>query len=201
MLGYFLNVLVLRTDLSGDPTFVELMRRSFDELLNTLAHDGIPFEKLVKEICPKHDGNKNPLFQVLISFEPPLARLHPGWEFSQMDVETSLAKFDLHLELDEREEGLIGRFVYNCDLFDKATIVGMAETWRRILTCVVENPQQRLSQLASLRPERAPSPVAAQVKMQPAKRPGPTEQLRVPAHQKSKSFVRQILSTIAERCL
>jgi Condensation domain len=149
MLGFFLNTIVLRTDMSGDPTFPELMRRGREELLNSLANDGIPFEQLAGKLAPQREGVKNPFFQVLFSFEPPLAPLQPSWKFTQMDIETGAAKFDLHLELDERPDGIIGRFIYNSDLFERKTIEGMLHTWRNIVHQVVADPERRISELVS----------------------------------------------------
>ena len=147
LLGFFLNTVVLRTDLSGDPTFFDLIGRGKEELISSLDHDGIPFETLVKELAPQRDGGVNPFFQVSFSFEPPLAPLQPNWKFTQMDIETGAAKFDLHLELDERKEGIIGRFIYSVDLFNRETIQGMLATWREIVSKVVSDPSLRLSEL------------------------------------------------------
>lgn len=149
MLGFFLNTIVLRTDLSGNPTFRELMRRGREELLNSLANDGIPFQRIVGELAAQSDGGKSPFFQVLFSFEPPLAPLQPNWKFTQMDIETGAAKFDLHLELDERSDGIIGRFIYNCDLFERRTIEGMMHTWRNIVHQIVADPERNISELVS----------------------------------------------------
>jgi len=147
MMGFFLNTIVLRTDLSGDPTFLELIQRGKEELLSSLANDGIPFETLVKELASQREGGRNPFFEVSFSFEPPLAPLTPSWKFTQMDIETGAAKFDLHLELDARQEGIIGRFIYNADLFDRETIKGMLVTWRDIVYQVVFDPSRGISQL------------------------------------------------------
>jgi Condensation domain len=154
MLGFFLNTIVLRTDVSGDPTFLELMQRGREELLNSLANDGIPFERIVGELSPQRDGGKNPFFQVLFSFEPPLVPLQPGWKFTQMDIETGAAKFDLHLELDERHDGIIGRFIYNIDLFDRSTIERLFEAWRCIVSEVIADPSRTISKLVPLPEER-----------------------------------------------
>jgi len=147
MLGFFLNTIVLRTDVSGDPTFLELIVRGKEELISSLDNDGIPFENLVKELAPHRDGGVNPFFQASFSFEPPLAPLQPNWKFTQMDIETGAAKFDLHLELDERRDGIIGRFIYSVERFDRQTIRGILETWRAIVSKVVHNPTVRLSEL------------------------------------------------------
>jgi len=147
IMGFFLNTIVLRTDLSGDPTFLELTQRGKEELLSSLANDGIPFETLVKELAPQREGARNPFFEVSFSLEPPLTPLQPDWKFTQMDIETGAAKFDLHLELDARQEGIIGRFIYNADLFDRETIEGMLQTWRDIVHQVVADPSRHISEL------------------------------------------------------
>jgi Condensation domain len=148
MLGFFLNTIALRIDLSGDPSFLDVMERAREELLSSLDHDAIPFEFLVEKLSEQRVGGKHPFFQVLFAFQPPLAPLHPNWKFSQMDIDLGLTKFDLHLELDERPEGIIGRFMYNIDLFDRRTIQDMVNTWHAIVAKVVTDESVRLSQLA-----------------------------------------------------
>ncbi|AXC15240.1 hypothetical protein ACPOL_5996 [Acidisarcina polymorpha] len=142
MLGCFLNTVLVRTDLSGGPTFPEFVHRCKDELFGALANDGLPFSLLVKELSAGRDSNKHSLFQVLFSFEPPLASLMPGWKFTRMDVNTGSAKFDLHLELDEFPEGIEGRLIYNADLFERETVQRMMATWRGIVDRVVADVSQ-----------------------------------------------------------
>jgi hypothetical protein len=158
MLGFFLNTIVLRTNLSGNPTFLELIERGKEELIASLDHDGVPFEDVVKELAPQRDGGVNPFFQVSFSFEPSLAELQPNWRFTQMDIETGAAKFDLHLELDERKEGIIGRFIYSVERFDRTTIQSLLETWRAIVCKVVTDPSLRLSELAATVTDSRPRP-------------------------------------------
>ena len=173
MLGFFLNTIVLRTDLSGNPTFLELIERGKEELINSLDHDGVPFEDLVKELAPQRDGGVNPFFQASFSFEPPLAELQPNWRFTQMDIETGAAKFDLHLELDERKEGIIGRFIYSAERFDRKTIQGMLESWRNIICKVVTDPSVRLSELAPTLADLRPTPTEAVPNIATAVQPPP----------------------------
>ncbi len=148
LLGFFLNPLALRTDLSGNPTFLDLLRRVRDVTVDALAHEDLSFASLVEELRLDRDTSRNPVFQVLFSLEPPLPPLGAGWDFTQMDVETGGAKFDLYLELDDRPDGIIGRFKYNTDLFDALTIVRMREHWVTTLERVVADPNQRLSSLS-----------------------------------------------------
>ena len=139
MMGFFLNTLVLRTDLSGNPTFRALQQRVREVILEALAHQDIPFEYLVKELQPERNLGQNPLFQALITLEPPLPVLPSGWTLTQMDVRVGTSKFDLYLELDDRPDGLIGRFMYNTDLFDASTIERITGHWQTLLEAIVRD--------------------------------------------------------------
>lgn len=150
LMGYFLNTLVLRSDLSGNPMFCELLHRVRAVVAAAVAHEEVPFAYLVKELQPERDLSTHPLFQVLLTLEPPLARLSSGWTLTQMDVTVGTAKFDLSLELDDRPEGLIGRFEYNSDLFNADTIERMVGHWQTLLTGIVSNPALHLTELPLL---------------------------------------------------
>lgn len=151
LMGFFLNTLMLRTNLSGNPTFRELLAQVREVALSAVAHEDVPFEYLVKELQPERNLSQNPLFQVLLTLEPPLTILpSSGWTLTQMDVTVGASKFDLSLELDDRAEGLIGRFEYNTDLFDAATIERMVDHWQMLLEGIVANPAQRLKELPLL---------------------------------------------------
>ena len=145
LLGFFLNTLVLRTDLSGDPTFLELLARVRKVTVDALAHGDVPVHRLVKELDRERDPARNPLFQVMLVLEPPLPAPGPGWELSQVDVDAGIARVDLYLELDDRPEGLVGRFRYNSDLFNAASINRMLEHLTTLLEGVVANPERALS--------------------------------------------------------
>lgn len=147
ILGYFLNTVVLRTSLAGNPTFRELLRRVREVVLATRDHEDVPFEYVVKELQPERTPGQNPLFQVLLTLVPPQSALPSGWSLTQMDVEVGAAKFDLYLELDERPDALTGRFVYNTDLFDESTIIRMAEHWQILLEGIVADPTQPITAL------------------------------------------------------
>ncbi len=150
LMGFFLNTLVLRTNLSGNPTFRELLERVREVTNSAFAHEDVPFEYLVKELHPERSLSQNPLFQVMLTLEPLLPVLPSGWTLTQMDVETDTAEFDLYLELDDRPEGLIGRFEYSTDLFDAATIDRMIGHWQTLLEGIVADPEQHLSELPLL---------------------------------------------------
>ncbi|MBZ5679772.1 MAG: amino acid adenylation domain-containing protein [Acidobacteriia bacterium] len=148
LLGFFLNTVVLRTNLSGDPTFRELLDRTRNVTLGALSHDEVPLDELVKELHPERDLSSNPLFQVLLSFEPSLSEVDSGWNLTAIDVETGTAKFDLCFVLDDRAEGLQGRVIYGTDLFDSGTITRMIGHWQTLLESIVTNPDCRVSALA-----------------------------------------------------
>jgi len=147
LLGYFLNPVVLRNDLSGDPTFRELLRRTRNVTLDALSNDDAPFTQVVNEVRPNRSLSFNPLFQVLLTLEPPMVQTHDGWSvaLTQSEVDTGISKFDLCLELDDRPSGIVGRFKYSSDLFEPQTIASMAGHLTMLLERIVANPDQRIS--------------------------------------------------------
>jgi amino acid adenylation domain-containing protein len=150
LLGFFLNTMVLRADLSGDPTFSQLLDRVRTTTVEALSNGNVPLDRVLRELHPQRDLSRNPLFRVLLSLEPTRAEIEPGWDLTPIDVETGTTKFDLCLVLDDRNDGLSGRMIYSTDLFDAATIATMVECWRTLLERVVTNPGQHISQVAIL---------------------------------------------------
>ncbi|MBO0683845.1 MAG: amino acid adenylation domain-containing protein, partial [Candidatus Dormibacteraeota bacterium] len=148
ILGYFLNPVVLRTDLSGEPSYRELLRRVREVTLAAYQHDDVPFEHLVRELAPRR-GAMNPFFQVLLTLEPHTAATPSGWDLTtQFGVDDGSSKFDLGVELEERAEGLIGRLIYSIDLFEAATAERLAGDFQRVLERAVARPDARLAELA-----------------------------------------------------
>ena len=154
LLGYFLNPVVLRNDLSGDPTFRELLRRTREATLDALSNDDAPFPDVVHEVHPERSLSFHPLFQALLTLEPPVPATQDGWTvaLTQSEVDTGFSKFDLCLELDDRPAGLVGRFKYSTDLFDAETVARMAGHLKSLLEDIVADPDRRISQLALLTP-------------------------------------------------
>jgi amino acid adenylation domain-containing protein len=150
LLGYFLNTVVVPADVSGNPSFRDLVQRARDWTIDALDHDRLPFEHLVRELKVKRDPGRNPVFQALFSLEPPLPEIDSAWRLTQMDVDTGASKYDLSLELDERSKEVLARFHYSTDLFDAATIGRMAAHWQNLLAGTVAKPDQRLSELPLL---------------------------------------------------
>lgn len=138
LLGCFLNTVPIRCAFSEDLPFTDVLARARDSMLGALAHDEIPFELLVQKFA--HHRDRAPLVQALIVVEPPLDPLPHGWEFSHMDVDTGTTKFDLQLGLDDRADGLRARFIYNTDLFDRATVLDLKKQWIELLDQIVTPP-------------------------------------------------------------
>jgi amino acid adenylation domain-containing protein len=154
LIGFFVNTLVLRIDLSGNPTFQELLGRVRKVALDAYAHQDLPFEKLVEELQPERNLSRNPLVQVAFTLEnEPMPSLElPNLSLNFLEFNTDTAKVDLEFYLREVAEGLSGCFVYNTDLFDATTITRMVGHFQTILEAIVANPQQRVSELPLLTP-------------------------------------------------
>jgi amino acid adenylation domain-containing protein len=150
LLGCFQNPLALRIKLEGDRSFRELLAHAREVTLEALSHDDAPFERLVEELSVRRDTSRNPLFPVMFSLVPPTSAFEPGWDLNQLDLDIGTAKFDLDLELDDRPEALLGRFVYSTDLFDAPTIARMTGHFETILEAIVADPDQKLSRLPLL---------------------------------------------------
>jgi len=152
LIGYFLNTLVLRGDLSNNPTFREFLRRMRDVALEAYAHQDVPFEKLVEELAPARDMSRNPLFQVMFVLQnaPDAALALEGMEICSLPLEIYSAKFDLALSVRESAQGFQTNWDYASDLFDAATIKRMARHFERLLEAVVADPDQPIGELPLL---------------------------------------------------
>jgi amino acid adenylation domain-containing protein len=152
-IGYFTNVLVVRGDLAGDPSFREYLARVHSCTRAAYAHQEVPFAKLVEELAPKRDRSRNPLVQVSIvkGTEPGETPQLPGLEVTRIETSgTETVKFDLDFSVAE-DDGRIDVVIgYATDLFDAASIERMAGHWRVLLEAIVADPQQRISGLGLL---------------------------------------------------
>lgn len=147
LLGYFLNPVVLRADVSGNPTFRELLNRTRNIFLEAISYSQAPFDNLVEVLEPQPAVDRHPLYQVQISLEPPLPVLDEGWNLTPMDFESGGAKLDLYMVFDDRPSGIIGRVQYNPDLFAASTMSRLVEHYQTVLEAVLANPLQHLSEL------------------------------------------------------
>jgi amino acid adenylation domain-containing protein/non-ribosomal peptide synthase protein (TIGR01720 family) len=154
LIGFFANTLVIRTDLSGDPTFLELLRRVRETTLEAYAHQDLPFERLVEELQPERDMSRNPLFQVMFNLghEAPDTgvSLRGLQTVNDIEVDGGTSLFDLGLWLGESPEGLRGILEYSTDLFEPSTLTRMMGHFQCLLEGIVANPAQRLSALPLL---------------------------------------------------
>ncbi|HVG19449.1 MAG TPA: amino acid adenylation domain-containing protein, partial [Blastocatellia bacterium] len=144
LIGFFVNSLVMRTDLSGNPTFREALARVRKVALGAYAHQDLPFEMIIEEVQPERTASYNPLFQVVFSMlNTPSARLElPGLTISEYDLGMETEKFDLTLGMVEYEGGLIASLGYNTDLFDATTITRMLDHFKNLLEAVAANPDR-----------------------------------------------------------
>ena len=149
LIGFFVNTLALRVDLSADPPFGTLLSRVRERVLSALTHQDVPFEKLVEELAPERNLSHGPVFQVLLAVQnAPLEASLPGLQLSGLDVYSGVAKLDLSLDLVQEADGAFsGWLEYNRDLFEAATAERLAAQLGRILEAVAERPDLRLSEL------------------------------------------------------
>ncbi|HWU72578.1 MAG TPA: amino acid adenylation domain-containing protein, partial [Sphingomonas sp.] len=151
VVGYFLNTISLRAKPKGETRFSDFLIEVRDSVLGALAASEAPFDEVVRALDVKRQPGTHPLFNCLFSIEPPVDPFPEGWDLTQMDVVVGGAKFDLYLELDERQnEGMHGRFLYSTELFDPATVRRMIGHYITILEGVVADATLPLKDLPLL---------------------------------------------------
>ena len=152
LIGFFVNTLVLRIDLSGDPTFRELLGRVRERSLEAYAHQDLPFERLVEELQPERDLSHSPLFQVMFAFEnyPIAFPTLPGLTAENVEFDTIVSNFDLTLDMARNEKGLAGSLEYNSDLFDRSTAGRWLGNLEVLFGGIAAAPDRRLSELPIL---------------------------------------------------
>jgi amino acid adenylation domain-containing protein len=149
LIGIFVNHLVMRTDLSGRPTFRELLGRVRAVSLGAYAHQDLPFDMLVKALKPKRDLGHTPLFQVLFVVQnAPMPELNlSGLTLSVVEADNETTKFDLALFIVEAGDELTGIWKFNSDLFDPSTILRMSKNFESLLSGIVANREATLEEL------------------------------------------------------
>ena len=155
LIGYFMNTIVMRTDLTGHPTVRELLGRVRKTALGAYAHQAMPFEKLVDELAPERDLSRNPLFQVffnhIVTMGDKAADL-PGLEAEAVGgLEDPESKFDMTLNVLEGEGGIELRSIYNTDLFDSWRMAQMLKQYQALLESIASDPYQNIGELPLMR--------------------------------------------------
>ncbi len=152
VIGFFINTLALRTDLSGHLSVRELLRRVREVALEAYAHQDLPFERLVDALHPERDLSYTPLCQVMFVLQnvatAPLDL--PGLTVELLPVESGIARFDLTLTMQEGEQDVQGVLEYNLDLFEPITIERLARHFQMVLEAMVTQPQQHLRDVTLL---------------------------------------------------
>jgi amino acid adenylation domain-containing protein len=152
LVGCFVNTLVLRADLSGDPTFRELLARTRDVALGAYAHQDLPFERLVEELQPQRDLSRNPLFQVMFALqgEQPAELGVADLRLRPVELDNGVAKFDLTFDLRVREGALHGHCQFDADLFEPRTCRRLLDGLQHLLAGIAADPDARISDLPLL---------------------------------------------------
>lgn len=156
MVGYFINPLALRVDLSGDPTFNELLARARDTTLEAFQYADVPYETVVRATNPERDLSQTPVFQAMIVYH------NPGWQddrpkfepegirSTEISHEKGWSKFDVLLGISERKVGMNSTWEYSTELFKAATVNRMMEHFRALAESAATGSDRRLSQLSML---------------------------------------------------
>jgi amino acid adenylation domain-containing protein len=152
LIGFFVNQLVLRTDLSGNPTFTELLHRVRQVTLGAYNYQDLPFDKLVEHLNPKRDLSRSLLFQVkFILHNTPIPPLElPDLTLSLVDIDLGIAEFDLLLSVTDTKAGLVATFEYNTDLFEAKTITRLLQELEIVLNAVVKKPDMKLQDITMI---------------------------------------------------
>ncbi len=152
LIGFFVNTLALRGDVSGDPTFRELMARTKEVCLRAYAHQDIPFERLVEELQPERSLSHSPIFQVMFALQnaPMQAMELTGVKLERVPVYTDTSMFDMSWFVNEVPQGFLLYVEYATDLFEDATIARALQHFQTLLQSCLEHPGRRLSELPML---------------------------------------------------
>ena len=149
LIGFFINLLPLHTDLSGDPSFRELVLRVREVALGAYAHQDIPFDKLVEDLQPERKLSHNPIVQALFVMQnvPASRRELPGLELDAFAAPLTHSKFDLAIFIQDTFTETLGHWVYSTELFERKTILRIASHFATLLGHAIEQPDTRLSAL------------------------------------------------------
>lgn len=159
MIGYFLNTLALRSDLSGNPTFRAVLQRVRKVILEAYANQDVPFQKVVNLFSSERNVGENPLFQVGFAFQPPVVESTDDWNIQQFMLDNGSSKFDVSFLVEERQgqggddSRIVGKVEYKTDLFAADSIKRLLNHWLTVLSGIVTNPDQNIALLPLLMEE------------------------------------------------
>lgn len=155
LIGVFINTLVLRTSLCGDPGFRELLQRVRKVSMDAYAHQELPFEKLVEELRPSRDLNRTPLFQAVFNLQnSPMPNLEmAGLDLSFLEIDRGVSQFDLTLMVSKKGGQCYATVEYSNDMFQHATIARMFQSFQLLLKEALAYPDRPLSRLQCIPPE------------------------------------------------
>ncbi len=153
LIGFFVNMIVLRTQFVGNPKFTELLEQVRQTSLDAYAHQDLPFEQLVEALQPSHSLSHAPILQVMFALEN--APMEPmnllGVNCKRFQDESPISKFDLYISIEETQAGLIADWEYNSDLFEAVTIHRAIGHFKTLLEAIVTNSYLRVSEVSLLR--------------------------------------------------
>ncbi len=152
MIGFFVNTIALRTDLSDNPSFRDLVQRVSETTLNAYTHQELPFERLVEELHPERNVDRHPVFQVMFDWQSaPTETLElPGATMTPWRIDPKVARFDLTLSIVESQDALQGWFEYNTNLFEAETIGRMIGHYETLARAAISNPETPIGALQLL---------------------------------------------------
>ncbi len=152
LIGFFANTLVLRADLTNNPSFQAHLERVRKACVEAYSHQDLPFEKLVEELQPERSLSQNPLFQVIFQLNnrPSKSLALPGLQVETFELSGGISKFDLSLMMFDNGSTLSGRLLYNTDLFNAATIERMVGHFQTLLNGIAANPDEPVGYLPLL---------------------------------------------------
>lgn len=152
LIGLFANTLILRNDFAGDPSFGEMLRRVRQVTLDAYRNQDLPIEEVLRALQVARRTDGNPLFRIMFILQNASieAARFPGLSTRRIEIDPKVARFDITLELVEANGRFTGFFEYAADLFDAATIEGMADQFKTLLKAAIGSPEQRISRLPLL---------------------------------------------------
>ncbi|ARU62806.1 hypothetical protein CBW65_18885 [Tumebacillus avium] len=157
LIGFFVNTLVMRTGVGGDLSFRDVLSRVKETAVGAFANQDLPFEKLVEELQPERNMSYSPLFQVMFALQnAPVPELKlSGLHLQAQELDSGTSKFDLSLYMMQKESGLLARFEYNTDLFDRATMERMGKHLHNLLDSILSDAGQTIATLPLLTAQEA----------------------------------------------